>query len=98
MTTETIEKTRKKKVPGMPNDALSKSAELCGISARFSWAKDEYDRDVVQLLLPDSGWQITAPNNTWLIAHLIEAIDAKNRAIEELQIRIEELESIDAEA
>lgn len=92
MTSETtIEK--KKKVPGMPNDALTKAAELCGISARFSWAKDAYDRDVVQLLLPESGWEMTAPNNTWLIAHLIEAIDAKNHAIEELQSKLEALES-----
>jgi hypothetical protein len=92
MTTETIEKAKKKKVPGMPNDALLKSAELCEVNARFSWAKDEYDRDVVQLLFPDTGWLLQAPNNTWLIAHLIDAINAKNSAIEELESHIEQLE------
>lgn len=89
MTTETV---KKPKTPGMPNDALSKSAELAKANARFQWAKDEYDRDITQLLFPDSGREMIAPTNTWLIAHLID----RNEWLEEENARLNEvLEAVD---
>ena len=89
MTTET---TKKVKVPGMPNDALSKSAEAASSTPQFNWRKDEYGRDETRLYFPESGKEIVAPTNTWVISKLLDRHEGQERAIADLEQMIAELQ------
>lgn len=82
MTTETIEK----RIPGVPDKALVKAASLANADSRISWSLNDDGQKITQLYYPKSGREITAANNTLLVAALIDET-------ERLVARIEELES-----
>ena len=89
-TNKPIEKAKKVKVPGMPNDALSKSAELSFHAPQFSWRKDDYGRDETRLFFFESKIEIIAPTNTWVISKLLDRHEEQERAIAELQQKLED--------
>ena len=89
-TTETIEKTR---IPGVPDKALVKAASLANADSRISWSLNDDGQKITQLYYPKSGREITAANNTWLVAELIDENERLEQAIARLVARIDELES-----
>ena len=91
-TNEPIEKTKKVKVPGMPNDALLKSAELAFHAPQFSWRKDDYGRDETRLFFFESKIEIIAPTNTWVISKLLDRHEEQERSISALEQTIAELQ------
>ena len=88
MTTETIEKTR---IPGMPDKALIKAANLAEANARISWMLSDEGSKLTQLLFVDSGMSFEATNNTLLFSAMIDALETKESIIENLQAQIETL-------
>ena len=90
MTIKTIEKTR---IPGVPDKALVKAASLANTDSRISWSLNNDGQKITQLYYPRSGREITAANNTWLVAELIDQNELLIRSIERLLAQVEELES-----
>ena len=88
MTTETIEKTR---IPGMPDKALIKAANLAEANTRISWMLSDEGSKLTQLLFVDSGMSFEATNNTLLFSAMIDALETKESIIENLQAQIETL-------
>ena len=91
-TTETIEKTR---IPGVPDKALVKAANLADANTRVSWMLSDEGSKLTQLLFVDSGRSLEATNNTLMVSALIDAVDSKQCYIEELQSEIEALKNED---
>ena len=90
MTTEPIEKTR---IPGVPDKALVKAANLADANTRISWMLSDEGHKLTQLLFVESGMALEAVNNTLLVSALIDAVDSKQSYIEELQSQIESLKN-----
>ena len=88
MTTETIEKTR---IPGVPDKALIKAANLAEANTRISWRLSDEGSKLTQLLFVDSGMSFEATNNTLLFSAMIDALETKESIIENLQAQIETL-------
>ena len=88
MTTETIEKTR---IPGMPDKALIKAANLAEANTRISWMLSDEGSKLTQLLFVDSGMSFEATNNTLLFSAMIDALETKESIIENLQAQPETL-------
>lgn len=90
MTTEPIEKTR---IPGVPDKALVKAANLADANTRISWMLSDEGHKLTQLFFVESGMALEAVNNTLLVSALIDAVDSKQSYIEELQSQIESLKN-----
>ena len=88
MTTETIEKTR---IPGMPDKALIKAANLAKANTRISWMLSDEGSKLTQLLFVNSGMSLEATNNTLLFSAMIDALETKELIIENLQAQLETL-------
>ena len=91
MTTETIEK----RIPGVPDKALVKAANLANTDSRISWSLNDDGQKITQLYYPKSGREITAANNTWLVAELIDENERLEQTIARLVAQIEDLGSKD---
>jgi hypothetical protein len=80
MTTETIEKSR---IPGVPDKALVKAANLATTNVRISWGLDEDGKKVTQAYFGDSGIDFIAENNTLLVSKLFDVIASLQSRLED---------------
>jgi hypothetical protein len=81
MTTETT--IEAKRIPVVPDKALCKAAGLASAEVRICWMLNDEGQKQTQAIFLGSGREITASNNTILVALLFDRIAQLEAQLEE---------------